>query len=108
MKLTGPEAWAAYQRLVGGVDTATEQEIAEFEFDDEPVLVHTRVVDWAKVLVHAAMAPSISAASRLIQQGAVSIDEARCTTRRTLEPIDVPMKYVVRCGKVMKRVSITV
>jgi len=102
MVLQGPEAWLAYLAVVGH-DTATDEEIADFEFDTEPMSFKVRAMDWARMLVKSGMVTSNTAADRMIKHGAVDVDGERMTARVTGE---FGSSFVVRCGRVQKRVNI--
>lgn len=111
MKMIGPEAVAAYLKLCPNdtLDDLSEQDLAEFEFNDEPIRLRKLAIQWDRTLVAAGMAPSRAQARRLIQQNAVTIDTIKLTSpvmTEIFQPETTQAAFDVRVGKIQKRVLI--
>jgi tyrosyl-tRNA synthetase len=94
------EAYLAYLQAHGHVcqEILPPEEIEEMEFDTTPVEIKVITVDWARVLVHVNIAPSMTAAMRLIKQNALSVDGHKVTERYTQE---IDGEFELRCGRKM-------
>lgn len=96
---------AAYQKQFPQ-DPLTDEEKAEFEFSEVEICRVPLRLD--KVMVAAGMAPSNSAARRLLQAGAVDVEEVRTTEPNVVVLVrpDNP-SFVLRVGRQQKRLRIT-
>ncbi len=102
--MKGRAAFDEYMRRFPAADVSdlSEEDRDSFEFDTEPVPIKTVRLD--RLLVHAGLAPSVSAAARLIEAGAVKIRGEKTFDRIEMLRTDEPV--AIRVGKREKMVKI--